>query len=49
MKELTWLVDDMDANYLFRIKPFVLWQTVLHNKGNTYTVIAQMPDSVSLN
>jgi len=49
MKELTWLVDDMDANYLFRIKPFVLWQTVLHNKGNTYTVIAQMPDSLSLN
>jgi putative transcriptional regulator len=49
MKELTWVVDDMDANYLFKIKSFVLWQTVLHNKGNTYTVIAQMPDSVSLN
>ncbi|MBC7885717.1 MAG: YqgE/AlgH family protein [Saprospiraceae bacterium] len=49
LKELTWLVDDMDPNYLFKTKPFILWQTVLNNKGNTYTVIAQMPDSVSLN
>ncbi len=49
MKEDSWLVDDMDPNYLFRVKPMVLWQTVLHNKGNTYTVIAQMPDSISLN
>jgi putative transcriptional regulator len=49
MTELSWLIDHMDANYLFKIKPFVLWQTVMHNKGNTYTVIAQMPDSVSLN
>jgi putative transcriptional regulator len=49
MQETSWLTDEMDANYLFRVKPFVLWQTVLHNKGNTYTVIAQMPDAVSLN
>jgi putative transcriptional regulator len=49
MKELSWIVDDMDANYLLKIKPFVLWQTVLHNRGNTYTVIAQMPDAISLN
>ncbi len=49
MKEASWLIDEMDANYLFRIRPFVLWQTVLHNKGNTFTVIAQMPDAVSLN
>jgi putative transcriptional regulator len=49
MQETSWLTEVMDANYLFRVKPFVLWQTVLHNKGNTYTVIAQMPDAVSLN
>jgi len=48
-QEASWLVDTMDANYLFRVKPFVLWQTVLTNRGNTYTVIAQMPDMVSLN
>jgi putative transcriptional regulator len=45
MAENTWLLDTMDANYLFRIKPFVLWQTVLDNKGDIYTVIAQMPDT----
>lgn len=44
-----WIIEDMDANYLFKIKPFVLWQTVLHNKGNNYTVIAQMHDLQSLN
>ena len=49
LKDSSWLIDEMDANYLFKVKPFVLWQTVLHNKGNTYSVIAQMPDSVSLN
>lgn len=49
MKEGSWVLGDMDANYLFRTKPFVLWQTVLHNKGDAYTVIAQMPDSISLN
>ena len=49
LKEDSWLLDEMDSNYLFKIKPLVLWQSVLHNKGNTYTVIAQMPDSISLN
>ena len=49
MQDPSWVLDEMDPNYLFKTKPFVLWQTVLHNKGNTYTVIAQMPDSVSLN
>jgi putative transcriptional regulator len=44
LTEPSWLIDEMDANYLFKIKPYVLWQTVLHNKGNIYSVIAQMPD-----
>ena len=49
LKEGSWLTEEMDANYLFKVKPFVMWQTVLHNKGNIYSVIAQMPDAVSLN
>jgi putative transcriptional regulator len=49
MEEGSWLVDEMDANYLFKVKPFVMWQTVLHNKGDRFTVIAQMPDAVGLN
>ncbi len=49
MEEGSWLVDEMDANYLFKVKPFVMWQTVLHNKGDRFTVIAQMPDVVGFN
>ncbi len=47
--EGSWIVDKMDTNYLFKMRPFNLWQTILHKKGNTYTVIAQMPESTSLN
>lgn len=39
-----WLTDEMDANYLFKTKPYVLWQSVLHNKGENYSVIAQLPN-----
>ncbi|HRO07248.1 MAG TPA: YqgE/AlgH family protein [Saprospiraceae bacterium] len=49
LKEQSWIVDEVDPNYLFKIKPVVLWQTVLHNKGDRYTVIAQIPDTESLN
>lgn len=49
LKEQTWIIDQMDPNYLFKIKPIVLWQTVLHNKGDRFTVIAQIPDTESLN
>ena len=45
----SWIIDDMDPNYLFKTKPIVLWQTVLHNKGDRYTVIAQIPDMECLN
>ncbi|MCZ2100838.1 MAG: YqgE/AlgH family protein [Chitinophagales bacterium] len=45
----SWIVDEMDSNYLFKTKPIVLWQTVLHNKGDRYTVLAQILDSESLN
>jgi len=45
----SWLVADMDANYLFKTRPARLWQQVMHNKGNAFTVIAQMPENVSWN
>lgn len=45
----SWLTDIMDSNYLFKIKPQILWQKVLQNKGNAYSVIAQMPDSATWN
>lgn len=49
MKLGSWVTDNMDANYLFKIKPQLLWQKVLQNKGNAFSVIAQMPDSASWN
>ncbi len=49
LEDQAWIVDEMDANYLFKVKPIVLWQTVLHNKGDRYTVIAQIPDTELMN
>lgn len=45
----SWLLADMDANYLFRTKPDRLWQKVMYNKGNAFTVISQLPESFSWN
>lgn len=45
----SWVVADMDANYLFKIAADSLWKQAMYNKGNAYTVIAQMPDAVSWN
>ncbi len=45
----SWVVADMDPNYLFKSSPDALWTQVMYNKGNAYTVIAQMPDAVSWN
>lgn len=45
----SWVLGDMDANYLFKNKPLSLWKKALQNKGDTYSVIAQMPDGLSMN
>ncbi|MBK7872347.1 MAG: YqgE/AlgH family protein [Saprospiraceae bacterium] len=45
----SWLVADMDANYLFKARAELLWSQVMYNKGNAYTIIAQMPDTISWN
>lgn len=45
----SWIVDDMDANYAFRDKGVDLWQRILNNKGDAYSVISQMPDDPRYN
>lgn len=45
----SWMMDKMHANYLFKNKNADLWKAVLNNKGNAYSVIAQMPEQGSLN
>lgn len=45
----SWVVADMDANYLFKTPSEGIWKQAMYNKGDTYTVIAQMPEAVSWN
>lgn len=45
----SWLTAPMDANYLFKSIPSRLWEQVMYNKGNVYTVISQMPEDFSWN
>lgn len=49
LDDKSWVVTDMHANYLFKSKPGLLWKQVMHNMGNTYSVIAQMPEQYCFN
>ena len=45
----SWVLAEMDANYLFKSEPKKLWTQVMYNKGDTYSVIAQMPETTNFN
>lgn len=45
----SWVMANMHPNYLFKAKPDKLWKQVMYNKGEAYTVIAQMSEGVNLN
>ena len=45
----TWVVAEMDRNYIFKSPSKGLWKQVLKNKGDRYSVIAEMPDVHILN
>jgi putative transcriptional regulator len=45
----SWVIEDAFANYIFKTNPKNLWRQVLNNRGDTYSVIAQMPDAPSMN
>ena len=45
----SWVIARMHANYIFKTKTRSLWRQVMHNKGNVYSVIAQIPEVMSLN
>lgn len=45
----SWVVANMDANYLFSSDPNILWRQVLENMGSTYGVIGQIPDDINYN
>lgn len=45
----SWVPAEMHPNYLFKSQPELLWQQVMYNKGNAYSVIASIPDGADWN
>ena len=45
----SWVTADMHANYLFKTQPNHLWEQIMDNKGDAFSIIAQMPDCVLWN
>lgn len=45
----SWVVADLESNYLFKRKEIDLWQKVMVTKGDAFTIIAQMPDAITWN
>ena len=45
----SWIKSEIDPNYIFKSSPSQLWKQTLSNKGDRYSVIAQMPHHISLN
>ena len=45
----SWVIADLHANYVFKSKSQQLWKQIMQNKGDAYSVIAQMPDAINLN
>lgn len=45
----SWVVADVDINYLFRDGQRNLWRKVMRNKGDVFSVIANLPDQITWN
>ncbi len=44
-----WVLANMYANYLFKSAPKTLWKQIMQNKGDVFSVIAQMPEGMDWN
>lgn len=45
----TWFMDKADPNHIFNDGKSDLWKKVLENKGNTYSILAQLPKIINWN
>lgn len=45
----SWLVDEMDSNYIFKLDHRNMWSQIMKNKGGRYSVIAEMPETAYFN
>jgi len=49
MKLGSWVPADMHANFVFKSEPQDLWQEVMEEKGENFSVIAQVSDTMTWN
>lgn len=49
MEYKSWVVANMHSNYLFKTKFWRVWRKAMQNIGDTFSVIAQMPDEYTWN
>ncbi|MEO6190000.1 MAG: YqgE/AlgH family protein [Saprospiraceae bacterium] len=42
MDEQSWILEDVDANYLFNHDVESLWKSVMRSKGETYSALSEM-------
>lgn len=49
LKMGSWVVDEMDNNYLINIPPDKLWKSSMQNKSDSFAIIAEIPDKFSMN
>jgi putative transcriptional regulator len=45
----SWFAAELFSNYVFKSRPHQLWTQVMADKGDTYEVIAEMPEELSWN
>lgn len=49
MRYGSWVLGDLAAEFIFKNNGLSLWSNVLNKKGDTFSVIAQMPDGLTWN
>jgi putative transcriptional regulator len=49
LEEGSWITAEMHANYAFKTQPDKLWQQVMTHKGNTFSILATLPEDQLLN
>jgi len=49
LEHSSWIITNMHPNYILNSKPDVLWNEVMRDMGDSYSVIAEIPESFYLN
>ncbi len=49
MADRSWIVAPSDPNYFFRKLKMDMWELAMKNKGDTFSIMSEMPDMTSWN